>query len=80
MQQICHNESQGGGHRIYDSVRKSKNALLKKVKQAYKTHLKMLGLSSCALLNPVSYHAGKAVYVSEPGSIFSSRPEADRVK
>ena len=80
IRQICHNESQGGGHRIYDSVRKSNHALFKKVKQAYKTHLKMLELSSCALPDPVSYHAGKAVYVSESGSIFSSRPEADRVK
>ena len=46
------------------------------LKQAYKADLKSLGLANNSLGNPVPYHAGKAVYISESGLyqlIFSSR-------
>ena len=47
--------------------RDTKDALLTKVKKAYKKGLKSLGLAGTTPVNPVPYHAGKAVYVSEAG-------------
>ena len=47
----------------------SKNALLKQVKQSYKTDLKSLRLAYTFHANPVSYHTGKAVYISGLGHI-----------
>ena len=41
--------------------------LLDRVKQAYKTGLKSLNLPQTSCANFVSYHAGKAVYISESG-------------
>ena len=56
--------------------RDSKDALLTKVRHAYKTALKSLDMAGKTPANPVPYHAGKAVYISETGLnqlIFSSR-------
>ena len=55
------------------------DALLKQVKQTYKSGLKSIGVTCGYHVNPVSYHAGKAVYISGPGLcrlIFSSCLEA----
>ena len=51
------------------------DTLLKQVKQTYKSGLKSIGVTCGYHVNPVSYHAGKAVYIFGPGLcqlIFSS--------
>ena len=45
----------------------SKNALFKQVKQTFKIDLRALWLAGKSTANPVLYHAGKAVYISESG-------------
>ena len=51
------------------------DVLTKKVKVAYKFHLKLLKTDELGTTNPIFYHEGRAVYITETGVyqfIFSS--------